>query len=235
MAKLGLGIGFDIDLAGLRKMGQQVTGELEKLRGTTNRISNAVGAAMAMPMIGFLSSVMQAHAEARKIQSELMSPFSGKMMMAEKHAELMKMAVGQRMVAHGLDEGPARAITMQAEQEVMQGLLAQQKGSTAGRSIETALTDKTAFVSNLVKSGEGWWQAVKALGSEAIGGNLTAGLTGEFDDKRNQAMFDLGNTRSQAALAMATGQTEQFEGLRMQLERQTYILAEIERNSKGAH
>lgn len=234
MAKLGLSIGVDADVTGLRKMGQQVTGELEKLRGATNRIGSSISAAMALPMVGFLSNVMQAHAEARKIQADLMAPFSGKMMMAEKQAELMKMQVGQRMIAAGMDETAARSIKMQAEQEVMTGLLAQQKGSTAGRSIETMLESPAGFVSNLIKSGEGWLQSAGALGSEMLGGNLTAGLTGEFEDKANKAAYELGTTRMQAGLSMATGQTEQFEGLRMQLERQTYILAEIERNSKGA-
>ena len=234
MAKVGLGVGIDFDIGGLRKGVQTATAELERLRKSSNRIGSAISAAMALPIVNFASSVMEAHAEARKIQADLMAPFSGNMMMAEKQAELMKMQVGQRMVAAGMDETAARSIKMQAEQEVMTGLLAQQKGSTAGRSIETMLESPAGFIGNLIKSGEGWFQAAQAVGSEMLGGNLTAGITGEFEDKANKAAYELGTTRMQAGLSMATGQTEQFEGLRMQLERQTYILAEIERNSKGA-
>ena len=234
MGKVGLGVGIDFDIAGLRKGVQTATAELERLRKSSNQIGSAISAAMALPIVNFASSVMEAHAQARKIQADLMAPFSGKMMMAEKQAELMKMQVGQRMVGAGMDETAARSIRMQAEQEVMTGLLAQQKGSTAGRSIETMLESPAGFVANLIKSGEGWLQSAGAIGSEMLGGNLTAGLTGEFDDKANKAAYELGTTRMQAGLSMATGQIDQFEGLRMQLERQTYILAEIERNSKGA-
>lgn len=234
MAKVGLGVGIDFDIGGLRKGVQTATAELERLRKSSNRIGSAISAAMAMPIINFASSVMQAHAEARKIRADLMAPFSAKMMMAERQAELMKMGVGQRMVAAGLDEPEARSIKMAAEQEVMTGLLAQQKGSMAGRSIESMLESPAGFMGNLMKSAEGFFQGASAIGSEMLGGNLTAGITGEFEDKANKAAYELGTTRMQAGLAMATGDTGQFEGLRMQLERQTYILSEIERNSKGA-
>ena len=50
----------------------------------------------------------------------------------------------------------------------------------------------------------------------------------------NQAAVNLGQARSQAATAIATQDIGQFEGTRMQLERQTYALLEIERNTKGS-
>lgn len=234
MAKVGLGVGIDFDIGGLRKGVQTATSELERLRKSSNRIGSAISAAMAMPIVNFASSVMQAHAEARKIRADLMAPFSAKMMMAEKQAELMKMGVGQRMVAAGLDEPESRNIKMNAEREVITGLLAQQKGSLAGKSVESFLENPSDYLSNLVKSAEGFFQGAGAIGSEVLGGNLLAGITGNFDDAANKAAYELGTTRMQAGLAMATGDTGQFEGLRMQLLRQTEILAEIERNSKGA-
>jgi len=241
MAKVGLGVGIDFDIGGLRKGVQTATAELERLRKSSNRIGSAISAAMAMPIINFASSVMQAHAEARKVRADLMAPFSAKMMMAEKQAELMKMQVGQRMVAAGLDEPEARSMKMAAEQEVMTALLAQQKGSTLGRSLENFFEGPGAFISNIVKGLEGGVDYLGAAGSEALGGNLgplasliSGGDAGGFEDPTNRARAELAATRMQAAAAMAGGQTEQFEGLRMQLERQTYILAEIERNSKGA-
>ncbi len=234
MAKVGLGIGIDVDLAGLRKMGQQVTGELEKLRGTTGRISATMSAAMAMPIVGMMSGIMQAQAEARKVRADLMFPFSNAMHEAQIGSDLLKMQVGQRMVGAGLDESAARSMRMGTERELMSGLMAQAPGTMAGKSIENFLTSPTDFLANLVRSAEGMAQGVGAVASEALGGNLTAGMTGQFNDPANRAAFQLGETRMQAGLAMATGQTEQFEGLRMQLERQTYILAEIERNSKGS-
>lgn len=241
MAKVGLGVGIDFDIGGLRKGVQTATAELERLRKSSNRIGNSISAAMALPIVNFASSVMEAHAEARKIRADLMAPFSTKMMMAEKQAELMKMQVGQRMVGAGLDEPEARKIRMDAEQEVITALLAQQKGSTMGRSLETFFEAPGKYISNIVKSLEGGASYLGAVGSEALGGNLgplaglmTGGEGGGFEDQANRATAELALTRMQAGLALAGGQTEQFEGLRMQLERQTYILAEIERNSKGA-
>ncbi len=233
MAKLGLSIGIDADVTGLRKMGQQVTGELEKLRGTTGRISATMSAAMAMPIVGLMSGIVQAHAEARKIRADLMFPFSNAMHDAQIGGDMLKMQVGQRMVGAGLDESAARSMRMGTERELMTGLMAQAPGSMAGKSIENFLTSPTDFLANLVRSAEGMMQGVEAVASEALGGNLTAGITGQFNDPSNRAAYQLGETRMQAGLAMATGQTDQFEGLRMQLERQTYLLADIERNSKG--
>ena len=241
MAKVGLGVGIDFDIGGLRKGVQTATAELERLRKSSNQIGSAISAAMALPIVNFASSVMQAHAEARKIQADLMFPFSHKMHEAQISADLRKMQLGQRMVSAGMDEPAARSITRQAEQEMMSGLMAQQKGSTFGRSLENFLEGPAAYMSNIVKGLEGGAGYLGAVGSEALGGNLgpfaslmTGGDAGGFKDPTNRAAAELAMTRMQAGLAMAGGQTEDFEGLRMQLERQTYILADIERNSKGA-
>lgn len=241
MAKVGLGVGIDFDIGGLRKGVQTATAELERLRKSSNHIGNAISAAMALPIVNFASSVMEAHAEARKIRADLMAPFSGKMITAQIQADMMKMQVGQRMVGAGLDEPEARRIRMEAEKEVISGLMAQQKGSTFGRSLENFLEGPAAYMSNIVKGLEGGASYLGAVGSETLSGNLgplsslmTGEQVGRFEDPTNRATAELALTRMQAGLALAGGQTEQFESLRMQLERQTYILADIERNSKGA-
>jgi len=234
MAKVGLGVGIDFDVTGLRKGMQQATGELEKLRGITNRIGGSIHAAMAMPMVSFLGSVMHAHAEARKIQADLMAPFSAKMMEAQISADLMKMQAGQRMVAAGLDEAAARRITVGANKEVATALMAEQPGSEASKSVESFMTDEAGYITNVVRGIEGYSQAMKAIGREMLGGNLLAGLTGEFDDPRNRAEFELGGTRSMAAMAMATGQTGNMEGMTLQLLRQTEILQQIKNNTQGS-
>ncbi len=233
MAKLGLSIGVDADVTGLRKMGQQVTGELEKLRGATNRLGSSVSAALAMPMMGFISNVMQAHAEARKVRDELMFPFSHKMHEAQISADLRKMQVGQRMVAAGMDEAAARGMTARAEEEMMTGLMAQAPSTAAGRSLTSFMTEPGKFMSNIVRAVEGNIQASGARFSEFLSGNVL-GAYGIGDmSEANQAAYDLGATRNQAGLAMASQDIGSFEGTRMQLERQTYALLEIERNTKG--
>lgn len=233
MAKVGLGVGIDFDVTGLQKGMQQATGELEKLRGITNRIGGSIHAAMAMPVMSFLSSVMQANEEARKIRADLMAPFSEKMMQAQINADLMKMQAGQRMVAAGLDEAAARKITVDANKEVATALMARDEGAIASKSVESFMTHPGDYITNLVRAGEGWMQQIGAVGSEMLGGNLLAGFTGEFDDRRNRAAFELGGTTSTAAMAMATGQTGNMEGLTLQLLRQTEILEAIDRNTKG--
>lgn len=233
MAKLGLSIGIDADVTGLRRAGQQVTGELEKLRGVTSRISSSVSAAMAMPMMGFISNVMQAHAEARKVRDELMFPFSHKMHEAQISADLRKMQVGQRMVAAGMDESAARGITARAEQEMMTGLMAQGPSTAAGRSLTSFMTNPADFISNMAKMAEGGMQVRSAQLDELLSGNIMGALgLGEISEA-NQARVNLGTARGEAGLAMATQDVGSFEGLRMQLERQTYALLEIERNTKG--
>jgi hypothetical protein len=234
MAKLGLSIGIDADVTGLRKMGQQVTGELEKLRGATNRIGSSVSAAMAMPMVGFLSNVMQANAEARKIRDELMFPFSHKMHEAQISADMRKMQVGQRMVAAGMDESAARSMTLKAEEEMMTGLMAQGPRGMIGRSLESFLTEPTKFMANMVRAGEGGLQVRGAQLSELFSGNVMGAMGFGPMSEANQAAVNLGQARSQAATAIATQDIGQFEGTRMQLERQTYALLEIERNTKGS-
>lgn len=234
MAKLGLSIGIDADVTGLRKAGQQVTGELEKLRGVTNRISSSVSAAMAMPMMGFISNVMQAHAEARKVRDELMFPFSNTMHEAQISADMRKMQLGQRMVAAGMDEPAARSMTARAEQEMMTGLMAQGPSTSVGRSLTSFMTDPGAFVSNMAKSFEGGLQVRSAQLDELLGGNISGALGfGEMSEE-NQARVNLGRARGEAGVAMATQDVGSFESLRLQLERQTYALLEIERNTKGS-
>ena len=88
-------------------------------------------------------------------------------------------------------------------------------------------------MSNIVRAVEGNIQASGARFSEFLSGNVL-GAYGIGDmSEANQAAYDLGATRNQAGLAMASQDIGSFEGTRMQLERQTYALLEIERNTKG--
>lgn len=233
MAKLGLSIGIDADVTGLRKMGQQVTGELEKLRGATNRIGSSINAAMALPLVSFVGNIMEAHAQARKIRDELVFPFSHKMHEAQISADMRKMQLGQRMVAAGMDEPGARSITAKAEEEMMLALMAQGPTTMVGRSLTSAVTEPGKFMANIVRAVEGNIQAQSAnLGALLSGDFAGAFGFGEMSDA-NAAQRSLGEARNAAALSMATGDIGSFESNRLQLERQTYILQEIERNTQG--
>jgi len=233
MAKVGLGVGIDFDIAGLRKGVQTATSELERLRGVTNRIGSSVSAAMAMPMMGFISNVMQAHADARKVRDELMFPFSHKMHEAQISADMRKMQLGQRMVAAGMDESAARSMTMRAEEEMMTGLMAQAPSTAVGRSLTSFMTEPSKFIANIARAVEGNIQAQSARFSEFLSGNVAGAYGFGEMSEANQAAFDLGAIRNQAGLAMASQDIGSFEGTRMQLERATIALQAIEQNTKG--
>jgi hypothetical protein len=233
MAKLGLSIGIDADVTGLRKLGQQVTGELEKLRGITNRIGSSINAAMSLPIVSFVSSVAQANAEARKIRSELLAPFSTSMMQASVRAEMAKMQFAQRMVAQGLDTVDARKIETDANKEMLTALMAQSPTNTAARSIESFISEPSAFLGNLIRAGGGYLTGAQAELNELFSGNLGFLTSGTFKDPRNKAAAELGRTQMQAGMALAMNDVGQLGPLLSQLERQTYVLQQIDRNTQG--
>jgi hypothetical protein len=233
MAKLGLSIGIDADVTGLRKLGQQVTGELEKLRGITNRIGSSINAAMSLPIVSFVSSVAQANAEARKIRSELLAPFSTSMMQASVRAEMAKMQFAQRMVAQGLDTVDARKIETDANKEMLTALMAQSPTNTAARSIESFISEPSAFLGNLVRAAGGYATGAQAELNELFSGNLGFLTSGTFNDPRNKAAAELGRTQMQAGMALAMNDVGQLGPLLSQLERQTYVLQQIDRNTQG--
>ena len=88
MAKAGLVVGVEGDVTGLRKLSRDVTAELEKVRGTTNRIGQMMSAAMAMPIVGMVRSLIDAREEARQLGIELATPFSPDLIQAKINADL---------------------------------------------------------------------------------------------------------------------------------------------------
>jgi hypothetical protein len=219
VAKLGLSIGVDADVTGLRKMGQQATAQLEAIRGQFGRMQNLVGAAMASPLFQAIGAFYQANAEARKTLDEMAKPFSTRMIEAEINAMHARMAAGQRFVELGMDEPGAARIERQAQREIATALRAESPSGTQARNIESFFTDPGAYIANaaygLQASAEASLMKVK---------ELTVGLSDMEQLRAQEAQI-----RAQSGIAMATGDTGQLEGLNLQLLR---VLEAIKQNTE---
>lgn len=219
MAKLGLSIGIDADVTGLRKMGQQATAQLEAIRGQFGRMQNLVGAAMASPLFQAIGAFYQANAEARKTLDEMAKPFSTRMIEAEINAMNAKMAAGQRFVQLGMDEPGAARIERGAQKEIATALRAESPTGTSAKNIESFFTDPGAYIANaaygLQASAEASLMKVK---------ELTVGLSDMEQLRAQEAQI-----RAQSGIAMATGDTGQLEGLNLQLLR---VLEAIKQNTE---
>jgi hypothetical protein len=219
VAKLGLSIGIDADVTGLRKMGQQATAQLEAIRGQFGRMQNLVGAAMASPLFQAIGAFYQANAEARKTLDEMAKPFSTRMIEAEMDALQARMAAGQRMVQLGMDEPGAARIERGAQREIATALRAESPTGIAAKNMESFFTDPGAYIANaaygLQASAEASLMKVK---------ELTVGLSDMEQLRAQEAQI-----RAQSGLAMATGDTGQLEGLNLQLLR---VLEQIKTNTE---
>lgn len=218
MAKYGLAIGVDVDVTGLRKMGQQATAQLEAIRGQFGRMQNLVGAAMASPLFQAIGAFYQANAEARKTLDEMTKPFSTRMIQAEIDALHARMAAGQRMVQLGMDEPGAARIERGAQREIATALRAVSPSGTQAKNIESFFTEPGAYMANavygLTASAEASLMKVK---------ELTVGLSDMEQLRAQEAQI-----RAQSGIAMATGDTGQLESLNLQLLR---VLEHIEHNT----
>jgi hypothetical protein len=210
VAKLGLSIGIDADVTGLRKMGQQATATLEGIRGQFSRMQNLVGAAMASPLFQAIGSFYQANLEARKTLDEMTKPYSTRMIKAEIDALHATMAAGQRMVGLGMDEPGAARIERGAQREIATALRSVSPSGTQAKNIESFFTQPGAYMAN----------AAYGLTASA---ELTVGLSDMEALRAQEAQI-----RAQSGLAMAIGDTGQIEGLNLQLLR---VLEQIKQNT----
>jgi hypothetical protein len=219
VAKLGLSIGIDADVTGLRKMGQQATATLEGIRGQFSRMQNLVGAAMASPLFQAIGSFYQANIEARKTLDEMTKPYSTRMIKAEIDALHANMAAGQRMVGLGMDEPGAARIERGAQQQIATALRAVSPHGTQAKNIESFFTEPGAYIANaaygLTASAEASLMKVK---------ELTVGLSDMEALRAQEAQI-----RAQSGIAMAIGDTGQLEGLNQQLLR---VLEQIKQNTE---
>ncbi len=226
MAKLGLSIGIDADVTGLRKMGQQATAQLEGIRGQFNRMQGLFAAGMASPLFQAIGSFYEANREARKTLAELVRPFSAKIVEAEVSAMQAKMVAGQRMVGLGMDEMEAARIRRDAQKEIGTGLIAQGPGGMISKSAESFFTAPGAYITNAVRGVEG--AISQRFQQDMIGWRETFGGQGATDIEQMQ--MQAAGLRSQLGFAMATGSGESVESLNLQLLR---VLEQIDQNTRG--
>ena len=224
MAKYGLAIGVDVDVTGLRKLGQQATAQLEAIRGQFGRMQNLVGAAMASPLFQAIGAFYQANAEARKTLDEMTKPFSTRMIQAEIDALHARMAAGQRMVQLGMDEPGAARIERGAQREIATALRAVSPSGTQAKNIESFFTDPGSYMAN---AAYGFGSHLdKVLQDMGIGFRMIGGGPGATDLEKLQMQESA--IRAETGFAMASGDTGRIEGLNLQLLR---VLEQIEQNT----
>lgn len=225
MAKYGLAVGVDVDVTGLRKLGQQATAQLEGIRGQFGRMQNLVGASMASPLFQAIGAFYQANAEARKTLDEMTKPFSTRMIQAEIDALHATMAAGQRMVALGMDEPGAARIERGAQREIATALRATSPSNRGARSFESFFTEPGAFMANTVYGLSNHLD--KVLQDMGIGFRMLGGGPGASTLEKLQMQESV--IRGQTGFAMAAGDTGQLEGLNLQLLR---VLEAIKQNTE---
>lgn len=185
MAKAGLVVGVEGDVTGLRKLSRDVTAELEKVRGTTNHIGQMMSAAMAMPIVGMVRSLIDAREEARQLGIELATPFSPELIQAKINADLSQMRFGMQLAE---SYGPQMAAQVTRKQDVEQAKISQ--------AMDPSMFEKgiVSFFSNLT-------QPLTYIGHELERyGRVAAG-----EDVKSYEMQRL-NLEQERALAIMTGQ-----------------------------
>lgn len=185
MAKLGMSIGIDADVTGLRKLSRGVTAELEKVRGQVNNVGSMMTAAMAMPLVGMVRSLIDAREEARQLGVELATPFSPELIQAKINADLSQMRFGMQLAE---SYGPQMAEQVTRKQDVEQAKISQ--------AMDPSMFEKgiVSFFSNLT-------QPLTYIGHELERfGRVAAG-----EDVKSYEMQRL-NLEQERALAIMTGQ-----------------------------
>lgn len=225
MAKLGLSIGIDADVTGLRKMGQQATAQLEGIRGQFNRMQALFAAGMASPLFQIMGAFTQANIEARKTLDQMTKPYSTRMIRAEIDAMQAIMAAGQRMVGLGMDEPGAARIERGAQREIATALRASSPSGGAAKSFESFFGAPGEFMANTAYGlGSHFNKVIQDMG---IGFRMLGGGPGASDLERLQMQES--QIRAQTGFALAAGDTGQVEGLNLQLLR---VLEAIKQNTE---
>jgi hypothetical protein len=225
VAKLGLSIGVDADVTGLRKLGQQATAQLEGIRGQFGRMQGLVAAGMASPLFQVIGSFTQANIEARKTLDEMAKPFSTRMIKAEIDALHATMAAGQRMVGLGMDEPGAARIERGAQREIATALRATSPSGGAAKSFESFFSAPGDFMANTAYGLGSHLE--KVLQDMGIGFRMLGGGPGASSLEKLQMQESA--IRAQTGFAMAAGDTGQLEGLNLQLLR---VLEAIKQNTE---
>jgi len=166
-------------------LSRDVTAELEKVRGQVNNVGSMMTAAMAMPLVGMVRSLLDARENARQLGIELATPFSGQLMQAQIDAEMRRMEFGKSL---GELYAPQMSQQVARKQEVE---LAQVSQAMAPSDFEKGIT---SFFSNLTQPLVYLGQEVKRIGMVAAGEDV-----GGYEMQRV-------NLEQERALAIMTGQ-----------------------------
>lgn len=213
MAKAILRVGVEADPSGLGSIRGQVNRSVNAMGAQFGAIRGMMNAAMALPAIGMLNSIVEARGEAREMAKDLMMPFSQALAGARSYDIGRRLDVGQQMVGLGLDQYLATGEQRKTEVDIAKGLQA------------TAAGDFEKGFMNI-------WELIKQ--TPAIIGNAFevayqdfgtgTSLYGSADEA------ELARLEFSSAMAIGTGQTGQLYAINQQMLR---VLERIEEKTRN--
>jgi len=212
MAKAILKVGIEADPSGLGSVRGQVNRSVNQMGAQFGAIRGMMNAAMALPAIGMLNSIIEARTEAREMAKDLMMPFSQALAGARSYDIGRKMDVGQQMVGLGLDQYLATGEQRKTEVDIAKGLQATAAGDTekAFMNVWELIKQTPAIIGNAFEVA---YQDVGAA----------TGLYGSAEERQ------LASLEFDTALAIGTGQTGDLYQINQQMLR---ILEKIAENSR---
>lgn len=206
-------VGVEADPSGLGSVRGQITRGVNSMAAQFGTIRGAMTAAMALPAVQMLETMLDARKEAREMAKELMMPMSAALQSAESYKIQRRMEAGSAMVGLGLDTALARGEQRQAEVDIAKGLQATEAGA-----FEKAI--------GMYFTKDFWAQIPNVLGSTI--GSISEdvkGLAGYGDvDQKELSLLQFSQ-----ALSLMTGDTGQLYAINQQMLR---VMEKIEQKTR---
>lgn len=209
-------VGVEADPSGLGSVRGQITRSVNTMAAQFGTIRGAMTAAMALPAVQMLETMLDARKEAREMAKELMMPMSSALQSAEAYKVQRRMEAGQAMVGLGLDQALARGEQRKAEADIAKGLQATEAGA-----FEKAI--------GMYFTKDFWAQIPNVLGASirSIGHDVASlGYEGQLDPQGKElALLEFSQ-----ALSLMTGDTGQLYAINQQMLR---VMEKIEQKTRN--
>ena len=207
-------VGVEADPSGLGSVRGQISRGVNTMAAQFGTIRGAMTAAMALPAVQMLETMLDARKEARDMAKELMMPMSSALQSAEAYKVQRRMEAGQAMVGLGLDQALARGEQRSSEADISKCLQASEAGAF-----------EKSFGMYFTK--DFWAQIPNVLGATV--GSVTEdvkGLAGYGDaDQKDLALLQFSQ-----AMSLMTGDTGQLYAINQQMLR---VMEKIEQKTRN--
>lgn len=207
-------VGVEADPSGLGSVRGQVARSINAMGAQFGTLRGLMTAAMAMPAIQMLETMIDARQEARTMAKELMMPMSQALQSAEAYKAQRRMEVGGQMVGLGMDQFLARGEQRAAEKDIAKAMQATEAGPLE-KSISNYFTK------------DFWAQIPNVLGASI--GSITEdvkGVAGYGDaDQKELALLQFSQ-----AMSIMTGETGGLYAINQQILR---VMEKIEQKTRN--